>query len=71
MSLINTLTIGVTLKVVGPKGETSSVNIQPKGRVNLPAGWVISPNHVKEYQEYILGIPTPAPSKVQVRPVKA
>lgn len=69
MSLINTLTVGITLNVVDADGKKDSVNIQPKGRIDLPAGYSVDPQYAREYQTYVMGIPpvastpTPAPSR--------
>lgn len=52
--LINTLKSGVTLKIVNAQGKKDSVNIQPRSKVVLPAGYVIDPAFAKEYQSYVL-----------------
>ena len=66
MPLINKLTVGVTLNIVDATGKKDTINIQPKGRVELATGWSLDPSNLKEYNGFIVGLqgasnPQPAP----------
>jgi len=69
MPLINSLTVGVTLKIILADGTKDSINIQPKGKVSLPAGAVVDPAYVAEYNQYIVntasGVGTGATASLQ------
>lgn len=71
MSLINTLKSGVTLKIINAQGQKDSVNIQPKGKITLPAGWSLDPAFTREYQSYVINSkqtqPTPTAQPTQTQ----
>jgi hypothetical protein len=63
MKVINRTKEMVTLEIVLANGAHDSVNIQPQGRIHLPAGAVLNPTKELVYNRIvkIIAVPETAP----------
>lgn len=51
--LINKMNVSQTIKIVNAKGVKDSVNLQPNGRIEIPTGWSVDPNHAASYMSSV------------------
>lgn len=62
--LINKTQMLQIVKIITKEGKRDSVNLQPNGRLHLPAGATIDPRMYASYSKTISGIEAYAPPEL-------